>query len=116
MCLVGVASVGSVATSGVGSAAGSGVGILSKFFLGNNLLLKLLRTFSLVLNNNLSYLKKTFFQMFLYLFQIFFNSIVKLFCLKSAFSNDKYPSSIYLKKTVCSEYFPKLLLAPRFYL
>ena len=38
-----VAIVGSVAGSGVGSR----VGILSKFFIGNNLLLKLLITFSL---------------------------------------------------------------------
>ena len=42
--------VGSVATSG--SVVGSRVGILSEFFIGNNLLLKLLRTFSLALNKN----------------------------------------------------------------
>ena len=53
MCLVGVAPVGSAATFNVsaGSAAGYGVGlnfgILSKFFIGNNLLLKLLITFLL---------------------------------------------------------------------
>ena len=54
MCLVGVAPVGSVATFNnvsAGSAAGYGVGlnfgILSKFFIGNNLLLKLLITFLL---------------------------------------------------------------------
>ena len=39
---------GSVAGSDVGSC----VGILSKFFIGNNLLLKSLRAFSLPLNNN----------------------------------------------------------------
>ena len=39
---------GSVATTAVGS----GVGILSNFFIGNNLLLKLLRICSLVLNDN----------------------------------------------------------------
>ena len=38
--------------SAAGSAAGSCVRIVSKFFIGNNLLLKLLRTFSLALNNN----------------------------------------------------------------
>ena len=43
-----VVFVGSVATSGVGSR----VGILSNFYIGNNLLLKLLRTFSLALKNN----------------------------------------------------------------
>ena len=43
-----VATSGSVASSGVGSP----VGILSKIFLGNNLLLKLLRTFSLAVNYN----------------------------------------------------------------
>ena len=108
MCLVGVASVGSVATSGVGSAAGSGVGILSKFFLRNNLLLKLLRTFSLILNNNPKLFKKDFFSNVFVPISNFFSSIAKLLCLRSAFSNDKYPSSISLKKTVGSEYFPKL--------
>ena len=39
--------VGSVPTSGVGSRAG----LLCKFFIGNNMLLKLLRTFSLAINN-----------------------------------------------------------------
>ena len=41
-------SWGFFASSGVGS----GVGILSRFFIGDNLLLKLLRTFSPALNNN----------------------------------------------------------------
>ena len=71
-----VAGSGSFATSGSvtgsfvtsGSVAGSGVGscvvILSKFFIGNNLLLKLLRAFSLALNNSPQLCKKfsTFFQ------------------------------------------------------
>ena len=48
--------VSSVATSG--SVAGSGVGILSNFFIGNNLHLILLRTFSLVLNNDPKLFKK----------------------------------------------------------
>ena len=43
-----IAFFGSVACSGVDSR----VGILSIFFIGNNLILKLLRTFSLALNNN----------------------------------------------------------------
>ena len=43
-----IATSGSVAGSGVGSR----VAILSKYFIGNNLLLKVLRTFSLSLNNN----------------------------------------------------------------
>ena len=42
------ATSGSVATSGIGSH----VGILHKCFIGNNLLLKLLRTFSTALYNN----------------------------------------------------------------
>ena len=61
MCLVGV---GSIFTFGVGSAAlfgvGSRVGYLSKFFMGNNLLLKLLRTFSVALNDNSTLFKKDF--------------------------------------------------------
>ena len=61
--LVGFAA-GFVPGSAAGFTAGSHVGILSKFFIGNNLLLKLLRTFSLALNNILSYLKKTSFKSF----------------------------------------------------
>ena len=60
-----VATSGSVADSGVGSQ----VEILSKFFIGNNLLLKLLKTFSFVLNNN-----PKFFQVFVYLQ----NSLIQL--------------------------------------
>ena len=78
MSLVGVASVAtssvaSAAFSGVGSPAGSGVdchvGRLSKFFIGNNLPLKLLRTFALTLNNDPKLFKKSFFQVLLYLLQ-----------------------------------------------
>ena len=43
-----VSKYGSVAGSGVGSR----VGVLSKFFIGKNLYLRLLKTFSLALNNN----------------------------------------------------------------
>ena len=86
MCLVGVASVGSVATSGfasaassgVGSAAGWRVGYLSKSFVGNNLLLKLLRTFCFALNNNPKLFKNTFFLSVLVLFLKFFYSTAKL--------------------------------------
>ena len=46
--------------------------------------------------NNPNSFKKDFFQVFLYLSQI--NSIAKLLCLRLAFSNDKFPSSISLKK------------------
>ena len=71
-----VAFVGSVATSGsvAGSGVGSRVGVLFKFFSGNNLLLNLLRTFSLALNDNPKLFKKYFFQVFLYLFQ---NSLIQ---------------------------------------
>ena len=48
-----------VATSG--SVAGPVVGMLSKYFVGNNLRLKLLRTFSLSVNNNPKLFKKYFF-------------------------------------------------------
>ena len=53
---------GSVAGSFIGSAARSGVGwcvrILSKLFIGNN---KLLKIFSLALNNNRNLFRKDFF-------------------------------------------------------
>ena len=83
LCLVGVGSVAgfgvdSVATSGVGSTAGSSVGslvgIAFKFFIANNLPLKLSRISFLVLNNNSKLFKKYFFQVFLYLFQ---NSLIQ---------------------------------------
>ena len=49
-----IAFVCSVATavSVAGCGVGSLVGILSGFFIGNNLLLIVLRTFSIALNNN----------------------------------------------------------------
>ena len=74
-CATSNSVAGSFATSGSvsGTAAGSGVEILSKFFIGNNLILKLLRTFSLALNNNPKiFLKYFFLQVFLHLFQISF--------------------------------------------
>ena len=57
LCLVGVASVANFGVgSATASAAFSGFGsrdeIFSKFFIGNYLFLKLLRTFPLPLNNN----------------------------------------------------------------
>ena len=64
-----------LATSGSisGFVAGSGdslhVEISYKFCIGNNLLLKLLRTFSLALIDNVKLFKNNFFQVFLYLFQ-----------------------------------------------
>ena len=51
----------SFASSGVGSGVGLRAGIASKFFIGNNMLLNLLRTLSLELNNNPRLLKKLFF-------------------------------------------------------
>ena len=74
MYLVGVASVdgfgiGSVATSR--SVAGSRVGISSKFFIENNLLLKLLRNYFLGLNNNPKlYKKRLCFKSFCTFFKI----------------------------------------------
>ena len=54
---------GSLATSGsvAGSGVGSRAGILSKFFVGNNLILKLLKAFSLAPNNDPKSFKKDFF-------------------------------------------------------
>ena len=91
LCLVGIASVaglgiGSVATPGSASVSDfvrSCVDILSTFFTGNNLLLKLLRTFSLALNNNT---------------MLFIYSVSKLVCIRSASPNGKYLSCISHKK------------------
>ena len=63
--------------SGSGWNADSNVGrvwMLSKFFIRSNLLLKLLRTFSLVLKINPKLLSKYFFQLFLYLYE---NSLIQ---------------------------------------
>ena len=91
LCLVFefVAFVGFVATSG--SVAGSRVGILSQFFIRNNLLLKLLRTFSLALNNNPKLFKKYFLSSAFVPLSKFFNPLAKLICLLSAPSIDKCP-------------------------
>ena len=64
MCLV-----ESGASSGVGYSVGSHLEILSKFFIGHNLLLNLLRNFSLALKDNPKLFKKTFFQLFSHLYQ-----------------------------------------------
>ena len=85
--------VGSVASSGVCSR----FGILSKLFIGNNLVLKLLRTFSLALNNNPKLFKKTLFHLFFLPLSKFFILVAKLLCSSSAFFNDKCPSCIFLK-------------------
>ena len=79
------------------SGVGSPVGILSKFFTGNNMLLKLLRTFSLSLKIILSYSRKQFLNCFLPLSK-FFISETKLPWSSSASFNDKYLSCISLKK------------------
>ena len=86
--------VGSVPTSGsVASAvAGSRVGIWSKFFIGNIVLLKLLKLFSLALD------KKDFYSNVFAPFLKLFNSMAKLLRLLSDFYIDKCPSCISLKK------------------
>ena len=59
MCLV-----ESDASSGVGYGVGSHLEILSKFFIEHNLLLNLLRNFSLALKDNPKLFKKRFFNCF----------------------------------------------------
>ena len=94
------AFVGSAASFVAGSGVRSRVAILSKFFIGNNLLLTLLRSLflALKLNNNPKLFKKDFFSNVFVPVSKFFNLIAKLFCLWSIFCNDKYPSCISLKK------------------
>ena len=100
-----------VATSG--SVAGPGVGMLSKYFVGNNLRLKLLRTFSLALNNNPKLFKKYFFSSAFIPLSKFFNSLAKLLCLLSGFSKITLPIISFLysyisEKTIGSKYLLKL--------
>ena len=82
---------GSFASCGVVSRVSSSVEILSKFFIGNSLLLKLLGTFSLAVNNN------CFSIVFLLLSKLFILA-AKLLCSSSASFNDKFPLCISLKK------------------
>ena len=112
LCLVSVASVvgfgiSSVVTSGVVSATGWRVGISSKLFIGNNLFSKLIRAFSLALNNNRKLSKKDFFSIVFVPFSKLFNSLAKLPRLRSAFLNNIYPSCAFLKKAIRSEYSPQ---------
>ena len=87
LCLVGI---------GANFGASTCVENLSKFFIVNNLLLKL-RTLSLVLKNNPKLFSKTFFNCSIHLSK-FSNLVAKLLCSLSASANDKYPSFISLKK------------------
>ena len=64
-----VSGVGSGAGWNADSNVGSRVAVLSKFLVVNNLLLKLLRTFTLAPNYNPKSFKKDFFRLFLYLYQ-----------------------------------------------
>ena len=93
--LVGSAAsfAGCVAISGVGWRAG----ILSTFLIGNNLLLKILKTFSLALKNNLKLFKKDLLSSVFMPLSKFFNSLSKLLYLLSASFFDKFPLCISLK-------------------
>ena len=53
----------------VSNTVGLGVGILSRFYVGNILLLKLLRISSLALRNNLACFRKYFLPLVFYLYQ-----------------------------------------------
>ena len=81
----------------LGVCSGACSGACSRSFIGNNLILKLLRTFSLTLNNNPRLFKKDFLSSIFVPLSKFFNSLVKLLCLLLAPSIDKCPSYISLK-------------------
>ena len=68
------------------------------YFIGNNLLLKLLRTFSFALNNNPKLFKKYFSSSVFIPLSKLFKSVANLVCLLSSSSNDKYYLCIYIKK------------------
>ena len=93
--------LGSVTSSGVGS----GVGISSNFGIGNNLLLKLLITFSPALYVNPKLFKKFFFNCFLFncVLTKLFNSVAKWISSFLASSNDIYYSCVLLKKAKGNE-------------
>ena len=95
MFLVGSAagSAGCVAISGVGWRGGT----LSIFVIGNNLILKILKTFSLELKNNPKLFKKDLLSSVFVPLSKFFNSLSKLLYLLSASSIDKFPLCISLK-------------------
>ena len=93
--LVGSAAsfAGCVAIFGVGWRAG----ILSTFLIGNNLLLKILKTFFLALKNNLKLFKKDLLSSVFVPLSKFFNSLSKLLYLLSASFFDIFPLCISLK-------------------
>ena len=95
LCLV-FAFVGSGSNSASGAGSGSGVSIGILYFIGNILLLKLLRTLSLAPKNNPMLFRKYFFSIDFTPLPKFFNSLELLLCSKLASSNDKYPSCISL--------------------
>ena len=70
---------------------------LSRFFISNNLFLKLLRTFSLVVKSNPILFRKSFFSIDFIPLSIFFNSLANSLCSSSESFNDKYHSYISLK-------------------
>ena len=80
--------VGSTAASAAFSGVSALVGILFKCFIGDNLLSKLLGTFSFALNTNRKLIKEEFFSSVFVAFPKSFNSIAKLLCLRS---DQKYP-------------------------
>ena len=81
-----------------GSGVGSRVGVLSNIFTGKNLLLNILRTFSLALNNKPEFFLKNLFQSFFLPLSKFFVLAVKLLCSPSIYFNYKYASFISLMK------------------
>ena len=93
MCLVGSGAVNGSST-GAGSGACSGVGISSRFFIGNILLLKLLRIVSLVPQNNPTFFEKDYFSTCFTPLFIFFNSFTNLLYSLSASSNFNFLSNI----------------------
>ena len=107
---VSVSASVSVAGAVAGFGAGWCVGVLSKNFIGNNLLWILSRFFylALTLNNNPKLLKGAFFSNVFLPLSKSFNSLAKVLWLLWAFSTDKYPLHIRLKETIGNEYLPKL--------
>ena len=107
LCFVGLGLSNSVGSE-VGSGVVSEAGILSRFFIGSILLLKILILFSLALKNNLVLFRKDLFLTVILPFSIPISLLTKSFCSLSASSIDNFFFHVYLlKKTMGNEHLMK---------
>ena len=100
-------SSGSSFSSSSRSSSSFGCWILSRYFIGNNSFLKLLRTFPLTERKNAMLFRKNYFFFFFSSLSIYFNSLANLLCSSLTSFNNKYLSCINLKKQKVNNIYQK---------